>query len=203
MSKIIKIVPTEDWFSISWIMHLKCNYDCMYCPTQRHQSANDMLSLDELQRRWITTYDKTKHLNKLYKISFSGGEVTINKNFLPFLNWLTTHYGNKIAQMGVTTNGSASTSYYLNLFNHLNYISFSTHTEHINEKRFFDTAAACAEFARAHPNKSFMVNIMEEFWATDQVKKYTDYCVQNNITYSISKIEYKFKTRDIPIFKND
>jgi hypothetical protein len=174
----------------------------MYCPPTRHQIDPDMLSLNELQKYWIQIYEKTNHQKKPYKINFSGGEVTINKNFSPFLTWLHTHYGHNIKQMGVTTNGSASKSYYLNLFKNLNFISFSTHTEHINEDKFFESAVACAAYAKVTPGKSFMVNIMEEFWAESKVKQYREFCKTNNINYSISKIDYGLQTRPIPIFKN-
>jgi MoaA/NifB/PqqE/SkfB family radical SAM enzyme len=161
-----------------------------------------MLPLDKLQEYWTRLYEKTNHLNKPYKISFTGGEVTINKDFIPFLDWLRYNYGDKIAQMGVTTNGSASTSYYLKLFDYVNFISFSTHTEHINEEKFFDTANACNQYARKNHGKSFMVNIMEEFWATEKIEEYKKRCKEYDIDFSISKIEYSYKTRDIPIFKN-
>ena len=174
----------------------------MYCPPERHQTESDMLPLEKLQEYWIKLYEKTKHLNKPYKISFTGGEVTINKDFIPFLDWLRYNYGDKIAQMGVTTNGSASVTYYLKLFEYINFISFSTHTEHINEEKFFASANACNQYARKHPNKSFMINIMEEFWATEKIKEYKKRCEEYDIDCSISKIEYSYKTRDIPIFKN-
>ena len=81
------------------------------------------------------SYDKTKHLELPYKISFTGGEVTANRNFLPLVQFIREHY--TIQQIVVTTNGSASTNYYLRLAELVEAISFSTHSEFWDEDKFF------------------------------------------------------------------
>jgi len=181
---------------------LRCNYDCMYCPTYLHDNSSPLPSLDELKWQWEQMFEKTKHKNMLYKINLSGGELTTNKNLLPFLQWLTDHYKQYIKTIGFISNGSASKEIYLRLFNYVNYISFSTHTEHIDTDKFFTNASACAYYAKNTEGKSFMVNIMEEFWAGEDIKKYITLCNELNIDYSISKIDYSVQTREIPIFKN-
>lgn len=202
MNKIVKIVPTEDCFRISWIIHLKCNYDCMYCPPERHTDQNDMLSLEQLQSHWTQIYEKTQHKNLPYKLNFSGGEVTVNRNLLPFIQWLDENYGQHIKFVVVSTNGSASQNYYLSLFKHVHMIAFSTHTEQIDDDKFWPTAVSCAEYARNN-NKSFMVNIMDEFWAEERTQQYEKFCQDYQIDYARKKIDYKIQTRTIPIFRNE
>jgi MoaA/NifB/PqqE/SkfB family radical SAM enzyme len=203
MSKIIRIEPTDDVFSITWTMHLRCNYDCMYCGDVRHEyNQGKVLSLEELQSYWNQVYQKTKHTNKLYKLVLSGGEPTVNKNLLPFVNWLRNTFKDRIFQLGLCTNGSASKSYYLDLFEYFDWISFSTHTEYLDEEKFFNSAVACNLYAKETCNKSFMIKIMPEPWASNSVQRFIQICQQNNIHYDLADhIDMSRQTRAHPIFK--
>lgn len=201
LDKIVKIEPAINYFSISWKIHNRCNFDCMYCPAKWHDNYSTMKTLDQLQNTWLKVFAKSSKLNLPYKIYFSGGEVTINKNFKPFIAWLRKNYKNRLYGVGVTSNGSASDKYYLSLFKQLDWLSFSTHTEHMNMYKFFDTAKKLSDFARKE-NKSFHVNIMNEYWAEDKIKEFKENCTKNQINYSINEINYNHKTRDYPIFKN-
>ena len=202
MNKIIRISPAEEnLFLVSWIIHLNCNYDCMFCPPDRHSDETDMKSLEDLKRYWQEIFEKTSHLNKLYKLSISGGEPTVNKNLIPFLEWLRSEYSQYFKMIGITTNGSASAQYYLKLFSLVDFIAFSTHSEHMQVDRFFDSAKELSKYAQKN-NKSFNVNIMQEFWATDAIADYVARCKKDGIYHSFSIIDYKKQTRTIPIFKN-
>ena len=203
MSKIIQIEPTVDAFTITWTIQLRCNYDCMYCGDIRHEyKKGSMPDLEEMQNYWTQVYEKTKHLNKPYKLVISGGEPTINKNLLPMLEWLHTNYGKEIIQIGICTNGSASLSHYLKLFKYLNFIAFSTHTEFFDEEKFFETAIACNKFANADPEKSLMIKIMDEPWAPTSVNRFVNICKENNMHYDLcTNLNMDRKTRNYPIFK--
>ena len=202
MSEIIKIVPIDDCFRISWITHLKCNYDCMYCPPERHTDRNDMLTFEQLQNYWTQIYEKTQHRGLPYKIAFSGGEPTINRNLSPFVEWLRTNYQKNISSISTITNGSASESYYLKLLKYMDTLTFSSHTEYIDEGKFWSTVLACDKYAKNH-NKKVMVLIMEEHWAADRIAQYMKFCQDNQIAYSVNKINYSYQTRSIPIFRNE
>lgn len=201
MNKIIKIEPVEDCLRINWIPHIKCNYDCMYCPENRHSDKNDLLDLQQLQDYWIKIYEKTKHRNLQYKLGFSGGEMIINRDFLPFVQWLNINYRPSIGTIAVSTNGSGSKNYYLKMFEHVDMMAFSTHTEFIDDDRFWDIVVACNKFAKGN-HKNFMVNIMDEFWAQDRIDGYVKFCQENEISYSRKFIDYGFQSRPMPIFKN-
>jgi len=199
--QIIKLEPTIKYFSITWKLHNRCNYDCMYCPAKWHDDFSRTKSLDHLKDLWNEIIDQSKHLNLPYKIYFSGGEVTINKSFKPFIKWLRENYNQRLYGIGLTSNGSASKKYYLDLFKGLDWLTFSTHTEHMDTKKFFDTATELAKVAVIE-NKSFMINIMDEYWAKDQIILFENICKKNNIFYSKNAINYNYKTREQPIFKN-
>jgi hypothetical protein len=170
----------------------------MYCPAELH-AGDAIYSLSKMQSYWLDIFNKTRDKNLKYKISFTGGEVTTNKDFSPFILWLRTHYNDYIHMILITTNGSASVNYYKKLYNDVDNISFSFHGEHANEQLFFDKIIKLKQKINS---KNFIhVNIMNEFWIKDRIPMYTSLLDQHNISYSINEINYKSSTRTMPIFK--
>lgn len=193
MDKIIKVEPVPKYFSISWMLGSLCNYDCMYCPAEYHDSTSLPHDLQTLQTAWKNIHAKTQHLDLLYKITFTGGEVTANKNFLPLLQWLRHEY-NDIAIIGITTNGSASLNYYTKLSKVVEYISFSTHSEFMDEQKFFNKALALHKIMQG-PQKSFHVNVMDEYWNQSRKEIYIQWLAQHGISYTVNEIDYSAKIR--------
>jgi MoaA/NifB/PqqE/SkfB family radical SAM enzyme len=198
-TKIVRVEPTTPLIALTWMIGSRCNYDCMYCPTELHDKTSVHPDLDRLKMVWQSFYKKTKDQHLPYKISFTGGEVTANKSFLPLIEYLTTGEFD-IGQLIVTTNGSASLNYYKKLARLVDAISFSTHSEHINEKEFFSKASAINEMM-IRPAKSFHLNIMNEFWNQDRIELYKNWCQQHNVGYSINTIDYSSQTRTNPILQ--
>ncbi len=197
MDKIIKIEPIPKYFSITWMLGSFCNYDCMYCPPELHDTTSRPHDLDTMKTVWQNIYQKTNNQNLPYKISFSGGEVTANKNFLPLIEWIRNNY-NDVTMIVITTNGSASTGYYLKLAEYVEAISFSTHSEFMDEDKFFITAKELNK-VMVRPTKSFHVNIMDEFWNREGIERYKKILEENNISYSVNEVEYKYQTRTYPL----
>jgi molybdenum cofactor biosynthesis enzyme MoaA len=165
----------------------------MYCPTELHDMTSRPHDLVSMQQVWRNIYEKTQNKALPYKISFTGGEVTANKNFLPLIKWLRDTYAD-IAMILLTTNGSASQRYYQDLSQYVESISFSTHSEFINEQRFFDTVVA-VDHVMIRPQKSVHVNIMNEHWNQDRIELYKKWLDQRNISYTINQIDYTKATR--------
>jgi MoaA/NifB/PqqE/SkfB family radical SAM enzyme len=193
MNNIISIQPTEKVFSITWMLGRRCNYDCMYCPPELHDKFSKHHDLLKLKEAWQNIHNQTAAKQLAYKISFTGGEVTANKHFLPFVAWLKENYN--ISAILITTNGSAGLQYYEKLTNYVDAISFSTHTEFMNEKVFFQKVVALNTLM-IRPKKSFHVNIMDEYWAKERTKLYEQFCIKNQISFSINEINYLSKTRE-------
>jgi molybdenum cofactor biosynthesis enzyme MoaA len=186
LDPIVQVTPVPEYFSLTWMLGSRCNYDCMYCPTELHDSTSRPHDLETMQQVWRNIHNKTQHKNLPYKISFTGGEVTANKNFLPLVEWLRTTYPD-IAMILLTTNGSASQRYYEKLAGVVDSISFSTHSEYMDEQRFFDTVLAVDQLM-VRPAKSVHVNIMNEHWNQDRIQivstmvdqtQYQLYCKSN------------------------
>jgi len=198
MIPIVKVDPAEPAISLTWMLGSRCNYNCMYCPSELHDSTSLHPSLETLQTIWRNFYNKTHYQLMPYKISFTGGEVTANRSFLPLVSWLKDQY--QVDKIIVTTNGSASKNYYLKLAKLVDAISFSTHSEFFNEREFFLKVQAVND-TMIRPQKSVHVNIMDEYWNQDRIKMYKDLLDINNVSYSVNAINYDVKIRDFPVQK--
>jgi len=199
MNKIISVTPTEQYFSLNWQVGIRCNYDCMYCSPQWHDDYSQHHSLEKLQEAWIKIWEATKHHKLPYKIAFTGGELTSNKHFLPFVTWLRQHFDQHLFKLMLTTNGSANYKYYLKIFDSIDNVAFSVHSEHINEKRFFDIVLRLHQAIPA--NRFLQVAIMNEHWNQDRIQLYVNLLEKNNISYTINEVDYSHQTRIIPIMK--
>jgi len=199
LEQIVKVEPTENLFLVTWMLGSRCNYDCMYCPSELHDSISKFLDLDTLKSVWEKIYLASSYLNIDYKISFTGGEVTTNKNFLPLLQWLRDNYP-CIARIDVTTNGSASANYYKKLAAVVESISFSTHSEFFDEAAFF-TKVAEIEKLMVRPKKSLHVNVMDEYWNRDRIELYKKWLESQGISYSINDINYSQQVRNVVFHK--
>jgi len=185
---IVKVEPTTPMVTLTWMIGSRCNYACSYCPTELHDDYSAHPDLDKLKQSWDNFYNKTKHVGLPYKISFTGGEVTANKSFLPLIEYLRSGDFN-IGQLIVTTNGSASKAYYLRLAELVDAISFSTHAEFWDESKFFNTVIAVNQIM-IRPQKSVHVNIMDEPEARDSFPKFIKTLTEYGVSHSINKIEY-------------
>jgi molybdenum cofactor biosynthesis enzyme MoaA len=171
----------------------------MYCPTEWHDTTSRQHTLNELQRYWEDIYSKSQHKKLKYKISFTGGELTSNRDFLPFVEWLRTKYQDNIFQILATTNGSATTKYYSRMFEYVDNISFSLHSEHVDEQKFFNMIQDLKE--SISPKKFIHINIMNEFWNQDRIIFYKKLLDNLQVSYSINELDYNLKTRETPAIK--
>ena len=192
--KIIQVRPVPEYFSITWMLGARCNYDCMYCPAELHDTTSIPHNLETMKQAWQNIYNKSKDKNLPYKISFTGGEVTANKNFLPLVQWIRETF-DEVKMILLTTNGSAGKNHYLKLAKYVESISFSTHSEFMNEEEFFAKVEAVDKIM-LRPDKSVHVNIMDEYWNQDRILLYQQWLTDRNISYSINSIDYESKTRN-------
>jgi hypothetical protein len=171
----------------------------MYCPSYLHDSHSLHYTLEKLQKQWLDVYEKTQKTKLRYKICFTGGEVTTNKDFLPFIKWLKSDFLSIMHQILVTTNGSASLKYYCKLYEFVDNISFSFHSEHADEKDFFGKMVELKTSVGS--DRLMHVNIMDEFWNSERIPNYLKILQEHDISYSVNEINYAMKTRSEPVFK--
>jgi hypothetical protein len=171
----------------------------MYCPEEWHDNTSPHPDLEKLKLAWNNLYAKTQHLNLPYKISFTGGEVTANKSFLPLIEYIKNGSFN-IGQLVVISNGSASLKYYQRLCSLVDAVSFSTHSEFFDEADFFYKVEQLDKIM-IRPEKSFHVNIMDEHWNQDRILLYQTWLKDRNISHSVNVIDYDKQNRTQILFQ--
>jgi MoaA/NifB/PqqE/SkfB family radical SAM enzyme len=196
--KIIRLEPVENAIIFTWMIGARCNYDCMYCPSWSHNDDRPHHTFEDLKTVWSNFYSATRDKNLPYRISFTGGEVTANKNFLPLIEFLRQQ--DISMRMLVTTNGSASKRYYQRLATLVDTISFSTHSEFFDEKKFFEKVFLINQ-QMIRPEKSVHVNIMDEYWNQDRIELYKQLLDTKSVSYSVNAIDYSAKIRDFSVQK--
>lgn len=195
--KIIEIIPTDKWYSITWGLGNRCNQSCCYCPPEFHSDNGKIYSLEELKGYWIDIVNKTHQFGLKYKISFTGGEPTIQKSFLPFLEWLRANYADQIGLLILSSNGSASVNYYLRTFKVIDNLSISLHSEFINEELYFQKIVS---IKKALPEgKFFHVNLMDEPWNRQRIPYYEQILKDHNIYYTVNVVNNYGDKPFIPI----
>lgn len=171
---IVRVEPYHKSFIVHWLIGNRCNYSCSYCPDMWHSYNSKDKSLQELQASWERILEINRSKYKKYEIAFLGGENTLNKDFLPFLRWLNHKYSDVITNIGFITNGTASVKYYSEIVEYCNWITFSTHSEFMDEEKFFTKLLKVNKIAiRARCN--LKVNIMNEPWHSDRIKEYKEF----------------------------
>ena len=105
-------------FQVTWDTGRRCNYDCSYCPAHRHDNFSKHATLDELKNNVDFLYEYTDlymqyRNHKVANFGFTGGEPTVNPNFIPFAQYLKNQYEEKYANrweagFALTTNGAMS-----------------------------------------------------------------------------------------------
>lgn len=140
MNKFFAIAPVNaDPFLITWDLGRRCNYDCSYCPSHRHDNFSAHASLEELQSTTdflfaymslISQYRK----NKDFHISFTGGEPTVNPNFVSFAKYIKNKYNKEYAdkfslKLDLTTNGAMSVKTCKSIIENFDYVTVSYHAE--------------------------------------------------------------------------
>ena len=124
---------------VTWDIGRRCNYDCSYCPSHRHDNFSPHATLDTLKGnvdflyKYIDLYMNHRYFKET-SISFTGGEPTVNPNFIPFIKYLKEQYREKYqdkwrAGFALTSNGAMSSKMADAVMEHMDHITISYHTE--------------------------------------------------------------------------
>jgi hypothetical protein len=126
-------------FQVTWDLGRRCNYDCSYCPTHRHDNFSAHASLEDLKKNvdFLFSYIDLYMTYRNYKeasVSFTGGEPTVNPNFIPFIKYLNEKYEEKykdkwLCTFALTSNGAMSEKMADAVLEHFSHITISYHTE--------------------------------------------------------------------------
>lgn len=99
----IKLTNPEPMM-VTWDIGRRCNFDCTYCESTRHNTYSNPTPFDEL----VNTFEFISKYTALYNqptanINFTGGEPTVNPRFWDLVSHIKS---NSKFQLGLTSNGT-------------------------------------------------------------------------------------------------
>ena len=185
---------TGNVFQVTWDLGRRCNYDCTYCPVHRHDNFSPHATLDELKSNtdflyeYIDTYMEYR-TNKDASISFTGGEPTVNPNFIPFIKYLKKEYEMKYskkwkATFALTTNGAMGEKMANEVMENFFHATVSYHSES-DSKLKQQVKNRIMQFHTEGPKHQFTVSVNVMFHAAyfDECKELCDFLHENGVKY--------------------
>lgn len=186
---------TGNVFQVTWDLGRRCNYDCTYCPTTRHDNFSPHATLEELKRNtdflyeYIDLYMQYRDF-KSASISFTGGEPTVNPNFIPFVQYLKKEYDQKYADrwktnFALTSNGAMSKKMAVAVMENFKHITVSYHAES-DDKLKQQVRDRILQFHTEGPDYGMTVSVNVMFHAKyfDECKDLCEYLDEHNVTYT-------------------
>jgi len=130
---------------VTWDIVRRCNLDCTYCESTRHDTHSKLPKLSELVR----TFDFVKQYTDLYNskrveqtitnIDFTGGEPTINPDFWPLLEYIKQTGGFRLS---LTTNGTWGPKFTQRILDNFSHVTISWHAEDVLNERTIENILA-------------------------------------------------------------
>ena len=159
---------------VNWNIGKRCNYACSYCPKDLHDRRSPHTRLPQLQAGLepVLAVLRERGEDRGLRLEFTGGEPTLNPDFLDFVRWIKATQGDVAQVVGLTTNGSRTVRYYGDLLAFVDYITFSAHFEFLDPDHFIQVVlltARAAQSAAGSPPKPISVNVMDEPWSAEDV----------------------------------
>jgi len=185
---------TGNAFQVTWDLGRRCNYDCSYCPVYRHDNFSAHATLDELKNNanfvfeYIDTYMEHRD-HKSSTISFTGGEPTVNPNFITFIQYLKEEHANKYkdkwrARFSLTSNGAMGAKMATRIMENLQHITVSYHAES-DLKLKKQVRDRIMQFHKSGPQHNFTMNVNVMFHAQhfDECKDLCNFLEDAGVKY--------------------
>jgi organic radical activating enzyme len=173
---------------ITWDLGPRCNYDCSYCPSHRHDSTSKHAKIEELKNgaKFLFKYmglQASFRNNRDFHISFTGGEPTVNPDFIKFAEYLREqreHYKDEFnVHLTLTTNGAMSKKICQSVIDNFSHVTVSYHCE-ADDKLKQQVLDRINQF---HGNIGMNVNVMLHADYFDECVKISDYLTQKEIKF--------------------
>lgn len=121
----INLINTEKML-VSWDIGRRCNFDCTYCESTRHNTYSPPTDLVQLKNTFSFIKSYSNLYNRQVNLSFTGGEPTVNPNF-----WNLVHYvkENSNFEVSLTSNGTWHKKYLQHIINSMVGVTVSWHSE--------------------------------------------------------------------------
>lgn len=186
MKKIIRIEPAntkQKQFSINWMLHDRCTYDCSYCPPDNKKGNDDWLKIT-FSKQFVDKLDdwlKQQGIDNV-AIHFTGGEPTVWPRFIELVDYINE----KGWQIRMTTNGSRSLSWWEDNCKKFHSISMSYHSEGADIDEFIEKCKLISKHVLFHVG--IMMNPTKWKEATEVVRRLKP----TNIRYTVRPLQRNF-----------
>ncbi len=171
--------------SVLWEIGRRCNFDCSYCHPFVHNNFEEHKTLEKLlfaTKRLEESFARGEKMN----FSISGGEPTINPDFLDWVKYLYQQ-GHKVS---THSNGTRQPDYYCELIKYSD-LNISVHFEFYQPSKLLEVLTALAReihIVRGEGNfaghlevmlmmmpgkKNEVQNFAKEIW---EIANFSDYC---------------------------
>ena len=123
---------------VTWDIIRRCNLDCTYCESTRHDNHSKLPELEELKKtfdfvdQYADLYNSKRVDQTVTNIDFTGGEPTINPAFWPLLDYIKE---TKKFRLSLTTNGTWGPKFTQRILDNFAHATISWHAEDsLNER---------------------------------------------------------------------
>jgi organic radical activating enzyme len=156
---------------ILWDIGRRCNYDCSYCWPSVHNTTDPHKNFDDLKFTADYCIDRWADGKKI-NWYFGGGEPTLNPDFEPFVDYLSSR-GQWIM---LVTNGSQGPSYWTKNADNYDTLIFSAHFEFMKPELFAKNFSKVVEVISNKPKKlsTFVVKLMTKPGEVEHSKSFVD-----------------------------
>ena len=167
MSRLVAVKYKHDMglMTIDWYMGKRCNFSCSYCADFIHDNYSAHVSFEKMK---LFSDKVTQIYGTDIQWSLTGGEPTLNPDFLKLLHYLQ----DKKHHISVCTNGSRSIDYLLKMYQSVDNIVLSLHFEHISRK-LDDYAAKALELEKWRLKWNQAISPEKKGWNKGQIQPKT------------------------------
>lgn len=195
MKTSVQETETSSSMQVTWDIGPRCNYDCSYCPTYRHDNHSKHATLDELKSSadFIFKYldlCMALRLSKQVSINFTGGEPTTNPNFIKIVKYIKIRYKENHASnwklyLSLTSNGAMGVKQAAKIIENFDHLTISYHTEADRKlkKQFTDRMLQFKEAVDADLLTRLSVNVMFHAQFFDECIDMCAWFDKHNIAY--------------------
>lgn len=181
-------------FQVTWDVGRRCNYDCSYCPVHRHDNHSPHASLDDLKKNaeFVLKYIDLYMTYRDYKwsaINFTGGEPTVNPNFIPFMQHLRSRYEESYKDkwncaFTLTSNGAMSKKMADSVLENFDHTTISYHAE-ADDLLKDQAKARIVQFSEEGPahNMNVSINVMFHAEYFDECKAVCSFLDEKGVAY--------------------
>jgi MoaA/NifB/PqqE/SkfB family radical SAM enzyme len=137
---------SDEWFVVNWCLGNSCTYECTYCPDQLHDGSVPWPDI-----AMITGFiDKIKshYKNKKIYFEFTGGEVTVYRDFIDICKYCYEHD----IKVGLISNGSRTIRWWEENKKYFDHVCLSFHPEFASPDHFLSVVKTLHTSLKTHVN---------------------------------------------------